>query len=139
MDNLTASYQEVEDFFAELLDSKTLRAKKYLIYNTYKEAVNKNKLVSDIEYYLNTRNNNPKCKCSVQIPNENDNYAIITWAYENGLVAYSYCFFDIDTHKVIQESDMTWQTFEDAYLGVICEKSKLPEAFVWIKRLLDTE
>lgn len=45
---MTITYGEAEKFYSDLLDSKTPRSAKYLVYQTYAEAKERNELISKV-------------------------------------------------------------------------------------------
>lgn len=45
---MTITYGEAEKFYSDLLDSKTPRSAKYLVYQTYAEAKERNELISEV-------------------------------------------------------------------------------------------
>ena len=45
---MSITYGDVEKFYSDLLDSKTPRSAKYLVYQTYAEAKERNELISEV-------------------------------------------------------------------------------------------
>lgn len=57
------NYQEVEKFYSDLLDTKTPKAQKYLVYQTYAEAKEAQEELKDVVNYFQRNAYTKGCSC----------------------------------------------------------------------------